>query len=126
MPAEYAAASFVVMPSLYESFGLVTAEALPPPALFLDLPSASAPPSLSPMEVNGILLPRSGDRIGQLADGMTRLMSDPALRDRLAPMDRHRRALRRAADRGWLGKAFAYRRPQPFAGCRAKQRGSRT
>jgi glycosyltransferase involved in cell wall biosynthesis len=83
MPSEYAASSFVVMPSLYESFGLVTAEALASRRAVLGFAECVGTAELIEDDVNGILLPSDGNRVEQLAGGMARLIADAALRERL-------------------------------------------
>lgn len=84
MAAQYRLASFVVMPSLYESFGLVTAEALASSRAVLGFAECVGTAELIEAGVNGILLPANGGhRVDLLADGMARLMSDAALRERL-------------------------------------------
>jgi glycosyltransferase involved in cell wall biosynthesis len=79
----YARAALVAMPSRYESFGLVTAEALAagrPVVGFADCPGTN---ELIEHEVNGLLVSGDGDRVGALADGLRRLMADRGMRDRL-------------------------------------------
>lgn len=76
---EYAAADIFVMPSLYESFGLATAEALASglPAIgFADCPGTN---ELIGDEVNGLLV-RGEDRAEAIAAGLARLMGDDDLR----------------------------------------------
>lgn len=84
MPAEYAGAAFVVMPSLYESFGLVTAEALASGRTVLGFAECVGTAELIQHDVNGYLLQPGIDRAALLAGGLRTLMSDAALRDRLA------------------------------------------
>lgn len=84
--AHYARAKIFCMPSLFEGFGLVTAEALAkglPAVGFLDCPGTN---SLIHHEVNGVLADPSahgGDRAAALASALERLMLDAALRQRL-------------------------------------------
>jgi glycosyltransferase involved in cell wall biosynthesis len=76
---EYFRAQLFVMPSLYESFGLATAEALAhglPVLGFADCPGTN---ELIKHEKNGILV-QGADRVTCLADGLRRLMSAPNLR----------------------------------------------
>jgi len=79
---EYFRAQLFVMPSLYESFGLATAEALAhaiPVLGFADCPGTN---ELIKHEKNGILV-QGADRVACLADGLRRLMSAPNLRQLL-------------------------------------------
>jgi glycosyltransferase involved in cell wall biosynthesis len=81
--SEYAAADIVAVPSLHESFGLVTAEALAtgrPVVGFADCPGTR---ELVQHEVNGLLVDVEHDRAGSLADALRRLMADRDLRARL-------------------------------------------
>jgi glycosyltransferase involved in cell wall biosynthesis len=81
--SEYAAADIVAVPSLHESFGLVTAEALAagrPVVGFADCPGTR---ELVQHEVNGLLVDVEHDRAGSLADALRRLMADQDLRSRL-------------------------------------------
>jgi glycosyltransferase involved in cell wall biosynthesis len=79
---EYEAAEILAVPSTYESFGLATADGLAHglPALgFADCPGTN---ELIVDGVNGLLV--SGeDRAAALAQGLAKLMNDPALRRRL-------------------------------------------
>jgi glycosyltransferase involved in cell wall biosynthesis len=80
---EYESAQVFTMTSLYESFGLATAEALAQglPAIgFADCPGTN---ELIENEVNGLLVP-AGDRVAGLAAALSRLMESPELRFRLA------------------------------------------
>lgn len=79
---EYAAADVFVIPSLYESFGLATAEALAaqiPAVGFADCPGTN---EIIEDGVNGTLVSGS-DRAGALAEGLARLMGDARLRAQL-------------------------------------------
>lgn len=79
---EYLRAQIFVVPSLYESFGLATAEALVCglPALgFADCPGTN---EVIKHDQNGVLV-RGGQRVAALADGMRRLMSSSSLRKKL-------------------------------------------
>ncbi len=83
MAEEYAAASVVAMPSLWESFGLATAEALAsrrPVIGFVDCPGTN---ELIVDGENGLLVEGGCDRVEHLASGLRRLMSDADLRNRL-------------------------------------------
>lgn len=76
---EYANADIFVLPSLYESFGLVTAEAMSyglPPIGFEDCPGTN---ELIQDGVNGILV-NSSNRIRNLADAMVVLIENQKLR----------------------------------------------
>jgi glycosyltransferase involved in cell wall biosynthesis len=81
--SEYAAASFVVLPSLYESFGLVAAEALASSRAVLAFDCCVGIAEMVRNDVNGLLVSATGDRVAHLADGLERLMVDAALRARL-------------------------------------------
>ena len=79
---EYAAANIFVLPSLYESFGLVTAEAMGhglPVIGFEDCPGTN---ELIQDGVNGILV-NSSDRVANLSRAMTALMQSRPLREEL-------------------------------------------
>ena len=81
--SEYAHADIVAVPSLHESFGLVTAEALAagrPVVGFADCPGTR---ELVEHERNGLLVGVEPDRASALAAGLRRLMADEELRDRL-------------------------------------------
>jgi glycosyltransferase involved in cell wall biosynthesis len=81
--AEYAAADIVAVPSLHESFGLVTAEALAagrPVVGFADCPGTS---ELVQHGVNGLLVDVKHDRARSLADSLRQLMADQELRVQL-------------------------------------------
>lgn len=80
---EYAAASIVAMPSLWESFGLATAEALAsarPVIGFADCPGTN---ELIEDGTNGVLVEGGEQRVCNLAVGLRRLMADAILRERL-------------------------------------------
>ncbi|QIL02432.1 glycosyltransferase family 4 protein [Sphingomonas sinipercae] len=79
---QYRRAKIFAMPSLYESFGLVTAEALATgmPAIgFRDCPGTN---ELIVDGVNGLLVD-GDDRVAALAAGLERLMASPELRSKL-------------------------------------------
>jgi glycosyltransferase involved in cell wall biosynthesis len=79
---EYASAQLFAMPSLYESFGMATAEALAAgvPAIgFRDCPGTN---ELIEHDVNGWLVDAT-DRVTALADALDRMMNSPDLRRRM-------------------------------------------
>lgn len=84
VPAEYAAASIVAIPSRYESFGLVAAEALASRRAVIGFEDCVGIADIVRHEHNGLLAPASEDRVAQLAAGLRRLMNDEGLRVRLA------------------------------------------
>jgi len=98
---EFAAADLFAMPSLYESFGIATAEALAaglPAVGFADCPGTN---ELIDDGVNGALV-SGADRAGALADGLARLMRDDNLRARLGeagPASVEKYSLASVADR---------------------------
>ena len=82
---EYANAAMVAVPSRYESFGMVTAEALAaglPVVGFADCPGTN---ELIRHDQNGWLVevPRGAARTAALAAALAKLMNDPARRARL-------------------------------------------
>lgn len=81
---EYAGSSFVVLPSLYESFGLVAAEALASGRALLAFDHCLGIAEMVESGRNGLLVTAKPDRITSLADGMKRLMTDRKLREHLA------------------------------------------
>lgn len=84
--AAYAGARFVVLPSLYESFGLVAAEALASGRAVVAFDDCVGVAEIVTNEVNGILVKGAADRevrARHLAAAMRRLMSDPGLCARL-------------------------------------------
>lgn len=84
MPLEYARCTLVVVPSRYESFGLVTAEALAAARPVVGFADCVGTNELIESGVNGWLLDGSGDRVSTLAKGMSILLKDDSLRARLA------------------------------------------
>ena len=81
--AAYAAASVVVLPSLYESFGLVAAEALASERPVLSFDNCLGIAEMVKNEKNGILVSGGGGsakRVSNLAEGLARLMDDSELR----------------------------------------------
>lgn len=80
---EYERASIVVVPSRYESFGMVTAEAQAsgrPVIGFADCPGTN---ELIRDGENGLLVSGEGDRVANLANGIQRLITDAGLRQKL-------------------------------------------
>jgi glycosyltransferase involved in cell wall biosynthesis len=98
---EFAAADLFAMPSLYESFGIATAEALAaglPAVGFADCPGTN---ELIDDGTNGLLV-RGADRADAIADGLARLMRDEDLRARLGaagPASVEKYSLASVADR---------------------------
>ena len=90
--AEYRAASIVAVPSLYESFGIATAEAMAhgvPVIGFADCPGTN---ELIVDGVNGLLVDLE-DRVAGLADGLARLMGSQEERNRLGSAGPERAAM---------------------------------
>lgn len=84
--AAYAGARCVVLPSLYESFGLVAAEALASGRPVLAFDDCAGVAEIVANGENGVLVsgvPDRAIRARNLAAGLRRLMSDPALCARL-------------------------------------------
>jgi GalNAc-alpha-(1->4)-GalNAc-alpha-(1->3)-diNAcBac-PP-undecaprenol alpha-1,4-N-acetyl-D-galactosaminyltransferase len=81
---EYAAASIVALPSLYESFGMVAAEALASGRTVVAFDCCVGIAEMVRSGINGLLVAAKGDRVANLAAGLECLMSDGALRQRLA------------------------------------------
>lgn len=82
----YAGARFVALPSRYESFGLVAAEALASGRPVLAFDDCAGLHEVVTDEVNGLLVAGvydPGDRARAFAAGLRRLMADPALCIRL-------------------------------------------
>jgi len=80
---EYAAAQLFVLPSRYESFGLVTAEAMVHGLPVIGFADCAGTRELVHHGVNGILVPGTGDRSANLAEAIARLMDSPKERKRL-------------------------------------------
>lgn len=82
----YAKARFVVLPSRYESFGMVAAEALATGRPVLSFDDCAGIAEIVESGVNGLLVagfPDREARVAALADGLRRMMDDPELCDRL-------------------------------------------
>lgn len=80
---EYRAADAFVIPSRYEAFGLVTAEAMSyglPVIGFADCPGTN---ELIQAGSTGLLAAAGADRVASLAGGLASLLSDPDLRRQL-------------------------------------------
>lgn len=80
---EYASADIVVIPSLYEAFGLVAAEAMAAGRPVIAFKQCLGIADMVEHGQNGFLIEGGDDptvRIDALADAMTRLMSDDTLR----------------------------------------------
>jgi glycosyltransferase involved in cell wall biosynthesis len=81
--AEYVAASIVALPSYYESFGLVAAEALASGRAVIGFEDCQGIAEMIENGQNGMLIEPGEDRVASLANGLRQLMSDSKLRDRL-------------------------------------------
>jgi len=83
--SEYAKADIFAMPSKYESFGLATAEAMSygvPAIGFKECPGTN---ELIEHDFNGLLISKTDqDRVEVFAQGLEKLITDEALRERLA------------------------------------------
>lgn len=80
---EYESAELFVIPSRFEAFGLVTAEAMShgiPVMGFSDCPGTN---ELIDSFENGVLLDPEVDRVAALASGLAKLMANPLLRRKL-------------------------------------------
>ncbi|MCB2085761.1 MAG: glycosyltransferase family 4 protein [Sphingomonadaceae bacterium] len=83
IPAEYRRAAIFAIPSLYESFGLVTAEALATGCPAVGFADCIGTAQLIENEVNGLLVEPGEDRVSALADALRRLMAEAHLREQL-------------------------------------------
>lgn len=86
--AEYRSAEAFVIPSRYEAFGLVTAEAMShglPVVGFADCPGTN---ELIKANRTGLLVELGIDRVRSLASALSNLMAEPALRQRLGDAGR--------------------------------------
>lgn len=81
--AEYQSAAMFVLPSLYESFGLVTAEALSLGLPAIGFADCAGTNELIRHRENGLLV-EGDDRVSALADAMRALIRFPGLRAELA------------------------------------------
>jgi glycosyltransferase involved in cell wall biosynthesis len=81
---EYARASLVVVPSWYESFGMVAAEALASGRAVLGLSECDGIRDLIHDGENGLLVEGGSDCVSSLSAGLKELMGDEELRIRLA------------------------------------------
>jgi len=94
--AEYAAADLLALSSTYESFGLVSLEAMSyglPVVGFADCPGTN---EVVEHDVTGVLAGNKPDRVTSFSDALRKLMSDGSLRERLGDAGRSN-ATRRAA-----------------------------
>lgn len=101
---EYRRAGMFVLPSRYESFGLVTAEAMSyglAAVGFADCPGTN---ELIEHERTGILVSADCDRAGRLAGAIEILIRDPALRTRLG--ERARDAIAQKHGSASVGKQW--------------------
>ena len=84
--AAYAQARFIVLPSRYESFGMVAAEALAAGRAVLSFDDCAGITEIVESGTSGLLVAGTPDRearVTALADGLRRLMEDPDLCNRL-------------------------------------------
>jgi len=85
---EYSSAEIFVIPSRFEAFGLVTAEAMShglPVIGYSDCPGTN---ELIESDKTGLLVEPSSDRVTSLAFAMSKLMGDPIMRKRLGDAGR--------------------------------------
>lgn len=83
IPAEYARAAIFASSSIYESFGLVTAEALASGCPAIGFADCIGTAQLIKDGTNGMLVKPGADRVQALAIALRTLMADRALRERL-------------------------------------------
>lgn len=81
---EYMKCAFVVLPSLYESFGLVAAEALASGRPVVAFDDCAGLAEMVRHGENGLLAVSSGDRVANLAMSMKSLMESSELRSELS------------------------------------------
>ena len=85
---EYMASQIFAIPSIYEAFGLVTAEAMShglPVVGFSDCPGTN---ELIDADKTGLLVAPGRDREGALASALSRLIGNPSLRQKLGAAGR--------------------------------------
>jgi glycosyltransferase involved in cell wall biosynthesis len=82
--AEYQSAQLFVMPSRYESFGLTAAEALAHGLAVIGFEDCPGINQIIQPGINGILVPRTPDRVSALALALKTLMLDNDLRQNLS------------------------------------------
>ena len=78
VPAEYAKAAFVVVPSRYESLSMVAIEAMASCRAVIGFADCAGPSALITDEHNGLLVDPGTDRVGALARALGRLIRNPA------------------------------------------------
>lgn len=81
--SEYRHAGLFVLPSRYEAFGLVTAEAMSCGLATIGFADCPGTNELIEHGQTGVLVQAGGNRVGALADAMEALMADAQLRGRL-------------------------------------------
>jgi glycosyltransferase involved in cell wall biosynthesis len=81
--SEYESAELFVIPSRFEAFGLVTAEAMSHGIPVIGFSDCSGTNELIDSFKTGILLDPEVDRVVSLASGLSKLMADRLLRRRL-------------------------------------------
>jgi glycosyltransferase involved in cell wall biosynthesis len=96
LPAFYSAADLFVFPSLYEGFGLPPLE-----AMACGTPVVASNASALPEVVGDAALMVDPYSVAALADGMRRVLADPALQAALQA-----RGLKRAAEFSWTRTAL--------------------
>jgi glycosyltransferase involved in cell wall biosynthesis len=77
---EYRSADIFVIPSIYEAFGLVTAEAMAHGLPVIGYENCPGTNELITPNINGILIPRNQDRIIGLSTALTNLIDNKFLR----------------------------------------------
>ncbi|MDF1836092.1 MAG: glycosyltransferase, partial [Alteraurantiacibacter sp. bin_em_oilr2.035] len=83
MAKEYEGAAIFALPSRYESFGLVVAEAMASGLPVVAFDDCLGPSSIINHNHDGLLVSAQGDRVAALVEALRSLMSDPLLRARL-------------------------------------------